>query len=73
VQHSLQGCTAHERSVLRRTIDGLEDDGKYMVPLTPASRSSGNALFDFGRYDGTATNRETGMPDPDVSRLHSLL
>ena len=58
---------------MRRTIDGLEDDGKYMVPLTPASRSSGNALFDFGRYDGTATNRETGMPDPDVSRLHSLL
>ncbi|KAJ1489296.1 hypothetical protein T484DRAFT_1780407 [Baffinella frigidus] len=51
------------------TINGLKDDGKFMVPAVPADRSSGNALFDFGRMDGTATDMETGMPDMDLSRV----
>ena len=53
--------------VLRRTINGLKDDGKFMVPSVAADKSSGNALFDFGRMDGTATDPETGMPDMNVT------
>ena len=43
-------------------IDGLEDDGRYMVPATPDADSSGNALFDFGPEGGLPLSKTTGEP-----------
>jgi len=45
-----------------RYIDGLKDDGNYMVPSTPEDESSGNALFDFGSAHGTPLSPTTGEP-----------
>lgn len=56
------------KCVARRYIDGLEDDGQYMVPSTPADESSGNSLFDFGSAHGTPLSKSTGEPvRPDAS------
>jgi hypothetical protein len=45
-----------------RYVDGLKDDGQYMVPETPDDISSGNALFDFGSAHGTPLSKTTGEP-----------
>jgi len=47
-------------------IDGLEDDGQFMVPSTPADESSGNALFDFGNGNGVPLSKSSGEPVPGL-------
>lgn len=50
------------KCVTCRYIDGLKDDGQYMVPETPEDDSSGNALFDFGSARGLPLSKTTGEP-----------
>mmetsp|Transcript_45891 Transcript_45891/g.71900 ORF Transcript_45891/g.71900 Transcript_45891/m.71900 type:complete len:184 (-) Transcript_45891:54-605(-) len=45
-------------------INGLQDDGKYMVPYEGDEETSGNSLFDFGLEGGTKVDPETRMPAP---------
>jgi hypothetical protein len=47
-----------------RYIDGLKDDGQYMVPSTPEDETSGNALFDFGNGNGVPLAKSNGEPLP---------
>jgi hypothetical protein len=55
---------SHRSACSPRYIDGLEDDGQYMVPSTPADETSGNALFDFGNGNGVPLAKSNGEPVP---------
>ncbi len=45
------------------TINGLQDDGNYMVPAPEEVQGDyANSLFDWGRADGLPVDAESGLP-----------